>query len=127
LSSAAPPGADNNQYYHWVTGTVTGLWQCLIEALLIGYVLNLFISGGMLTYLVVREDDYWDDENLEDLDKLAKELEEEAKRDQGAAQPSAAPAKPAGDAPPAAPPAAGRTDDPSAADLDLTQATQDRA
>jgi hypothetical protein len=93
---------------------VTGLWQSVIEALLIGYVLNLFISGGMLTYLIVREDDYWDDENLEDLDKLAKELEEEAKRDQGAAQPSAAPAKPAGDAPPAAPPAAGRTDDPSA-------------
>jgi len=108
-----PPGADDNQYYHWVTGTVTGLWQSVIEALLIGYVLNLFISGGMLTYLIVREDDYWDDENLEDLDKLAKELEEEAKRDQGAAQPSAAPAKPAGDAPPAAPPAAGRTDDPT--------------
>ena len=33
----------------------------------------------MLTYLYVREDDYWDDEDLEDLDKLAKELEEEAK------------------------------------------------
>lgn len=86
-----PTGTDSNPYYRWATGTVTGLWQCLIEALLIGYVLNLFVSGGMLTYLVVREDDYWDDENLEDLDKLAKELEEEAKRDQGAAGPIATP------------------------------------
>jgi hypothetical protein len=104
---ATVPGADNYQYYHDITGPVTGLWQCLIEAMLLGYVLNLFISGGMLTYLVVREDDYWDDENLEDLDKLAKELEEEAKRDQAtapAAEPPAPGAK-AGEPPSATPPA----------------------
>ncbi len=101
-----PAGGDKNWYYDNVTGTVSGLWQCLIEAMLLGYVLNLFISGGMLTYLVVREDDYWDDENLEDLDKLAKELEEEAKRDQAsvpAAEP--APGAKAGE-PPAATPSA---------------------
>jgi hypothetical protein len=81
-----------NQFYQYWTGPVTGLWQVLIQALIVGYVANLFIAGGMLTYLVVREDDYWDDEDLEDLDKLAKELEEEAKRDQAAPAPAAAPA-----------------------------------
>ncbi len=109
-----PHGVDYNQYYHLVTGPVTGVWQCLIEALILGYVLNLFVSGGMLTYLVVREDDYWDDEDLEDLDKLAKELEEEAKRDQApvpataetvATVPPTAP-KPA--EPPASPPPAAK-------------------
>jgi hypothetical protein len=57
--------------------------------------MNLLLAGGMVSYLVVREDDYWDDEDLEDLDKLAKELEEEAKREEAAlaaAQPAAAPA-----------------------------------
>jgi hypothetical protein len=72
-----------NGFYNNFTGPVAGIWQIILQALILGYVLNLFISGGMLTYLVVREDDYWDDEDLEDLDKLAKELEEEAKRDQG--------------------------------------------
>jgi hypothetical protein len=72
-----------NAFYNKFTGPVAGIWQIILQALILGYVLNLFISGGMLTYLVVREDDYWDDEDLEDLDKLAKELEEEAKRDQG--------------------------------------------
>ena len=67
--------------YYKVTGAVTGGWKTLISALIVGYCLNLFIGGGMLTYLVVREDDYWDDEDLEDLDKLAKELEEEAKQE----------------------------------------------
>ena len=101
--TAVPTGPEKNAFYYNVTGPIAGLWLCLIEAMLLGYVLNLFISGGMLTYLVVREDDYWDDENLEDLDKLAKELEEEAKRDQGAA-PAAASAPPAAPpAPPAAP------------------------
>jgi hypothetical protein len=101
-----PPGSDKMWYYDNVTGPVAFLWQLLIEAMLLGYVLNLFISGGMLTYLVVREDDYWDDENLEDLDKLAKELEEEAKRDQAsvpATEPP--PAAKAGDPPSATPPA----------------------
>jgi len=65
----------------------------LIQALILGYLANLFVAGGMLTYLVVREDDYWDDENLEDLDKLAKELEDEAKRDQGVATEAAKPAE----------------------------------
>jgi hypothetical protein len=105
-----PRGVDDNPYYHYVTGPVTGVWQCVIEALILGYALNLFISGGMLTYLVVREDDYWDDEDLEDLDKLAKELEDEAKRDQAAAPPATAAtvatvapgAKPAEPPPPAA-------------------------
>lgn len=91
-----------NQFHHYGTGPVTGVWQCLIQGLIIGYIANLFIAGGMLTYLVVREDDYWDDEDLEDLDKLAKELEDEAKRDQAAppapvapaAAPSPAPAEP---------------------------------
>ncbi len=76
-------GKSENWFYNNFTGPVAGIWQIILQALILGYVLNLFISGGMLTYLVVREDDYWDDEDLEDLDKLAKELEEEAKRDQG--------------------------------------------
>ncbi len=62
-----------------VTGTVTGVWKIIFSAIFLGYLGNLFIGGGMLTYLAVREDDYWDDEDLEDLDKLAKELEDEAK------------------------------------------------
>ncbi|HYE05443.1 MAG TPA: hypothetical protein VEL07_07915 [Planctomycetota bacterium] len=103
--------------WHKVTGTITGIWQILIGALIFGYCLNLFVGGGMLTYLVVREDDYWDDEDLEDLDQLAKELEEEAKQDAAkvsAAAPAAAtPAPvvaastaPATTPPEAAPPAA---------------------
>jgi hypothetical protein len=92
----------NNGFLQLFTGPVTGLWQILIQGLILGYVLNLFISGGMLTYLIVREDDYWDDENLEDLDKLAKELEEEAKRDQGVSSSTAA--KPAEAAKPPEPP-----------------------
>jgi predicted PurR-regulated permease PerM len=82
-----------NNFYQYGTGPVAGVWQALILALILGYIANLFVAGGMLTYLVVREDDYWDDEDLEDLDKLAKELEEEAKRDQGVT--SAEAAKPA--------------------------------
>ncbi len=84
-----------------VTGTITGIWQILIGALIFGYCLNLFVGGGMLTYLVVREDDYWDDEDLEDLDQLAKELEEEAKQDAAKTAPAATtPAAPvAGSAP----------------------------
>jgi hypothetical protein len=83
--ATAPSGYNSreNRFYEYVAGPVTGVWQVLIQALILGYLANLFIAGGMLTYLVVREDDYWDDEDLEDLDKLAKELEEEAKRDQG--------------------------------------------
>jgi hypothetical protein len=65
----------------WGPGLIIGIWQTLIVALLAGYCLNLALSGGMLTYLWVREDDYWDDEDLQDLDQLAKELEEEAKRE----------------------------------------------
>lgn len=84
-----------------IAGTILGCWQVLIAALILGYLMNLFVAGGMLSYLVVREDDYWDDEDLEDLDKLAKELEEEAKREQAAetgGAPGTEPAKPAADA-----------------------------
>jgi len=68
-------------YYKWFTGLVGGIWVTIITVFIAGYVLNVFIAGGMLTYLAVREDDYWDDEDMEDLDALAKELEEEAKRE----------------------------------------------
>ncbi len=88
-------------YYNWGPGLITGIWQGLILSVLLGYCMNLLIGGGMLTYLLVREDDYWDDEDLEDLDKLAKELEEEAKRDE-----AGAPAAPAAGTPPAAAPSA---------------------
>ena len=82
-------------YLRWGPGLVVGLIQILITVLVLGYCMNLLLAGGMVSYLVVREDDYWDDEDLEDLDKLAKELEEEAKREEAAlaaAQPAAAPA-----------------------------------
>jgi hypothetical protein len=95
--------SDDPSWYKDVTGPITGVWQTIIEAAILGYVLNLFISGGMLTYLIVREDDYWDDENLEDLDQLAKELEEEAKRDSGvpaATAPVAAAPTPKPESPP---------------------------
>ena len=96
----ATPRHETEGFYRWGSGLIAGFWQTLIGALVLGYCLNLFIGGGMLTYLVVREDDYWDDEDLEDLDKLAKELEEEAKREE-AGQPAAAPASvPAPDAKP---------------------------
>lgn len=115
--------------FHKVTGTVTGIWQIIIAALVVGYALNLFIGGGMLTYLVVREDDYWDDEDLEDLDKLAKELEEEAKQEAAKAaaeakpgetpvtvnQPAAAPTAVAPSAPTAVAPAPDKPADPPAA------------
>ena len=68
-------------FIKWGPGLIVALWQTLIVALLVGYCMNLALSGGMLTYLWVREDDYWDDEDLQDLDQLAKELEEEAKRE----------------------------------------------
>lgn len=89
-------------FYHWGAGLIGGFWQTVIGALVFGYCLNLFIGGGMLTYLLVREDDYWDDEDLEDLDKLAKELEEEAKREESTQAP-AAPAPVAAEPPPPAP------------------------
>lgn len=83
---------ETDGFYKWGSGLVGGFWQTLIGALILGYCLNLFIGGGMLTYLLVREDDYWDDEDLEDLDKLAKELEEEAKREEAGQPAAAAPA-----------------------------------
>ena len=73
-------------FIKWGPGLIIGIWQTLIVALLVGYCLNLALSGGMLTYLWVREDDYWDDEDLQDLDQLAKELEEEAKREDARGQ-----------------------------------------
>lgn len=98
------PRQETDSFYRWGSGLVAGFWQTLIGALVLGYCLNLFIGGGMLTYLVVREDDYWDDEDLEDLDKLAKELEDEAKREE-AGQPATTPAPAAAPAAPAANPA----------------------
>lgn len=87
-----------------IAGTILGFWQVLIAAVICGYLMNLFVAGGMLSYLVVREDDYWDDEDLEDLDKLAKELEEEAKREQAAETGGTPAAKPeaAAEPPPSA-------------------------
>ena len=75
-------------FVKWGPGLVVAGWQTLIVALLVGYCLNLAIASGMLTYLWVREDDYWDEEDLQDLDQLAKELEEEAKRDDARAKTS---------------------------------------
>lgn len=86
---------ETDGYYRWGPGLVGGFWQTVIGAMVLGYCLNLFIGGGMLTYLLVREDDYWDDEDLEDLDKLAKELEEEAKREEAGQAPAAAAPSPA--------------------------------
>jgi hypothetical protein len=76
--------------YHKVTGSILSVWKILLTGLIAGYAINVFLAGGMLTYLAVREDDYWDDEDLEDLDQLAKELEEEAKREEEAAASAAA-------------------------------------
>jgi len=76
---------ETDAFHKWGPGLIVGLWKSLILVILLGYCMNLLIGGGMLTYLLVREDDYWDDEDLEDLDKLAKELEEEAKREEAAA------------------------------------------
>lgn len=75
-------------YYLWGPGLIAGIWKVAILSLLLGYCLNLVLSGGLLTYLLVREDDYWDDEDLEDLDQLAKELEEEAARETAAQAPA---------------------------------------
>ena len=70
-------------YHQYFTGGIAGIFQTIILYLIAGYGLNIIITGGMLTYLHVREDDYWDDEDLADLEKLAKELEEEALKEQG--------------------------------------------
>ena len=78
---------DDGDFVH-ALGYIAGGWQTAITAMVLGFCINLFLAGGILTYLWVREDDYWDDEDLQDLDKLAKELEEEAKREE-AATPSA--------------------------------------
>lgn len=78
-------------WIRWFPGLLVALQKTLIGALIIGYGLNLLLAGGMLTYLWVREEDYWDEEDLQDLDTLAKELEEEARK----ADAAAAPASPA--------------------------------
>ena len=106
-SSEGVYGTARTGWYGWGPGLIAGAWQTVLLCLLGGYCMNLMVGGGMLTYLLVREDDYWDDEDLADLDKLAKELEEEAKRDEaGSPQAAAAPApSPAPPAPPAPPPA----------------------
>ncbi len=102
----------------WFSGLVVGLWKGLITLLLLGYAINLFLAGGMLTYLGVREDDYWDDEDLEDLDQLAKELEEEAKQEQAAAEDQAT-------TPPPAPESAdASTDESSAQETDDVDSTE---
>ena len=103
IASRAYGEKNEEKYYDYFTGLITGGWKILITALISGYVVNVFLAGGMLTYLSVREDDYWDDEDLEDLDQLAKELEEEAKREEEKAAAEAetmAAAKPTEDAKP---------------------------
>ena len=77
------PEAEISGYHQYFTGALAGIFQTIIIYLIAGYGLNIIITGGMLTYLHVREDDYWDDEDLADLEKLAKELEEEALKEQG--------------------------------------------
>ncbi len=98
--------AVQDPFITWGPGLITGLWKVLFTALILGYCLNIFLGGGILTYLMVREDDYWDDEDLEDLDQLAKELEDEAKREQ-AGQPAAGSSVPDASTSPAVPPTAG--------------------
>lgn len=73
--------AINDPVTYWGSGLIVGIMKIILAVFIIGYAMNLFVAGGLLTWLTVREDDCWDDEELEDLDKLAKELEEEAKRD----------------------------------------------
>jgi len=100
MPTTTPTVGESSAVYK-ITGAIAGVWQVVISALVLGYCLNLFVGGGMLTYLSVREDDYWDDEDLEDLDQLAKELEEEAKQETmkeggvAAAAPAPTPAAPA--------------------------------
>ena len=72
--------------FHTFTGVILCIWLVPLLLFIIGYAQNVTLAGGMLTYLYVREDDYWDDEDLEDLDKLAKELEEEAKAEAAKAE-----------------------------------------
>ncbi len=84
------PDEEISGFHKYVTGLLSGIFQTLVIYLIAGYGLNLIIAGGMLSYLHVREDDYWDDEDLADLEKLAKELEEEALKDQGNNKPEAA-------------------------------------
>ncbi len=105
---AAPSYSMHEKFVRYGTGPVLGMWKIGILAVLLGYGMNLLIGGGMLTYLLVREDDYWDDEDLEDLDKLAKELEEDAKREEAGGQapapaPAASPAAETRPSPPATP------------------------
>jgi hypothetical protein len=89
----ARPRAEVGGYYKYGTGLATGILQSLFVLLVSGYAINVLLAGGMLTYLNVREDDYWDDEDLEDLDALAKELEEEAKQAAAEAEAEAAKAE----------------------------------
>jgi hypothetical protein len=77
-------------WIRWLPGLLVAVQKTVVEALIIGFALNLFLAGGLLTYLWVREDDYWDEEDLQDLDQLAKELEEEARRAEAPATPSGA-------------------------------------
>jgi hypothetical protein len=52
--------------YHDYTGTIIGAWKLIIASFVFGYLLNIFIAAGMLTYLNVREDDYGDDDDREE-------------------------------------------------------------
>lgn len=101
-------------WHKYVTGLLAGGFQTLVIYLIAGYGLNIFIAGGMLSYLHVREDDYWDDEDLADLEKLARELEDEALKDQG----DNTPAKADGAAPTADKADGDRKDDDSPAKAD---------
>ena len=87
---------DQPGWIRWVPGLLVGVQKTVVGALIIGFALNLFLAGGLLTYLWVREDDYWDEEDLQDLDQLAKELEEEARQAETPAAPVPAPSAPSG-------------------------------
>jgi hypothetical protein len=80
-------------WLRWTAGLALAVQKTVVMALIMGFIMNLFLAGGLLTYLWVREDDYWDEEDLQDLDTLAKELEEEARQAEASA-PATAPVTP---------------------------------
>ena len=54
------------KWIYWFPGLVTGAWKILLNVFIIGYLINLGLACGMLTYLIVREDDYGDDDDRDE-------------------------------------------------------------